>query len=329
MKEKEIYHLNDRTMKYMTLAQTKRQHQYLGLPGEFKTRLPQEIVFPNLDFGRADEYYLNDEGLLINLEEESGDITNKTLDKFAKYVIFASYRYNGKVYLMVICHKDPKKDFEYYRYSPSLYIKVHYFFISQEEFWVKYENVISKVKQKEELTEMEALDIAFISKFISKENAPQVIETLTKVFKHAKIEDKLLKMDVGVILGGMILKHYEGIEKQTKLMGMINMRHIEREIDKLVYDEYGDILDKKDEEIEAKEEEIKTQAKEINSKNEEINSKNEEINSKNEEINSKNNEINELNKSNREYKDKIKQLSELSDLNSPEAKKIINSLMLL
>ena len=64
MKEKEIYHLNDRTMKYLTLAQTKRQHQYLGLPGEFKTRLPQEVVFPDLDFGRADEYYLNDEDLI-------------------------------------------------------------------------------------------------------------------------------------------------------------------------------------------------------------------------------------------------------------------------
>lgn len=121
-------------------------------------------------------------------------------------------------------------------------------------------------------------------------------------------KDKAGQMDVGVILGGMILKHYDNIEKQTKLMRMINMRHIEREIDKLVYDEYGDILDKKDEEIEAKEEEIKTQAKEIKSKN---------------------NEINELNKSNMEYKAKIKQLSELSDLNSPEAKKIINSLMLL
>ena len=56
----EIYHLNDRTMKYLSMAQAKRQHQYLGLPGNFKTRLPQEVVFPNMDIGRADEYYLTD-----------------------------------------------------------------------------------------------------------------------------------------------------------------------------------------------------------------------------------------------------------------------------
>ncbi len=63
----DIYHLNDRTMKYLSMAQAKRQHQYLGLPGNFKTRLPQEVVFPNMDIGRADEYYLTDNDLLINL----------------------------------------------------------------------------------------------------------------------------------------------------------------------------------------------------------------------------------------------------------------------
>lgn len=77
-------------------------------------------------------------------------------------------------------------------------------------------------------------------------------------------------------------------------MGKIGMRHIEKEIDKIVYDEYGDILDKKDEEIEAK--------------NQVIKSKNDEI---------------------KRYKDKIKQLNELKDLDSPEAKQIINSLLLL
>lgn len=287
MGEKQTYHLNDRTMKYLTLAQTKRQHQYLGLPGEFKTRLPQEIVFPNMEFGRVDEYYYNNKGMLINLEEESGEITTKTLEKFAKYIIFASYQYTRNVLLVVICHKNPKKEFECFKCSPSIYIKVCYFYISQKELWDKYENVINKVKQKEKLTEMEALDIAFISKFVSSDDASKVVESLTRVFEHAKIEDKLLKIDIGVILGGMILKHFEDVEKQDKLLGRINMRHIEKEIDKLVYDEYGDILDKKDE------------------------------------------EISKLNKSNKEYRDKIRQLNELGDLNSPEAKKIINSLLLL
>ena len=140
----DIYHLNDRTMKYLSMAQAKRQHQYLGLPGNFKTRLPQEVVFPNMDIGRADEYYLTDNDLLINLEEESGHVTGKMLKKFSKYIIFAADRFNKDVYLAVVCHKNPNKSFEYYQHSPSVIIKVHYYYFNQNELWIKYENLINK-----------------------------------------------------------------------------------------------------------------------------------------------------------------------------------------
>ena len=78
------------------------------------------------------------------------------------------------------------------------------------------------------------------------------------------------------------------------------MRHIENEIDKLVYDEYGDILDEKDKEIEKKDNELKTKDKKIN----------------------------DLNQINKEYKNKLKQLNKTTNL-PPEAKKIIDSMMLL
>ena len=249
--DEKTYHLNDRTGKYQNLAQVKRQHQYFGLPGEFKTRLPQEIIFPNMVSGRVDEYYYTNEGLLIDFEEESGPIITDTKKKYGKYVVFAAFWYNdGEIYLVVLCHQDPGKTEEIYEYRPSLLIKIHYIYISQDTLWDKYDNLINKIEQKIELTDMESLDMAFICKFISKEYAPYVTETLANIYKDAIINDKLLKMDVGVILGGMILKNIENIHKQNKLLEMINMRHIESELDKIVYDEYGDKLDAKDKEIE-------------------------------------------------------------------------------
>lgn len=316
----DIYHLNDRTMKYLSMAQAKRQHQYLGLPGKFKTRLPQEVVFPNMDIGRADEYYLTDNDLLINLEEESGHVTGKTLKKFSKYIIFAADRFNKDVYLAVVCHKNPNKSFEYYQHSPSVIIKVHYYYFNQNELWIKYENLINKVRYNEELTESETLDIAFVSKFISKKHILQVIETLIKVFNNAIINDKVLKMDVGVILGAMVLKHVNNIKKQNKLLRDLKMGQFESELHELVYDEFGDVLDKKDEEIEAKDKELGQKVKELGQKDKELGQKDKELGQKNK-------EIEELSKSNMEYKAKIKQLLKLEDLNSPEAKKILNSLI--
>ena len=78
------------------------------------------------------------------------------------------------------------------------------------------------------------------------------------------------------------------------------MRHIEKEIDKLVYDEYGDILDKKDKKIE-------TQANEITKLK---------------------NTTQEYKNTNQKYKNQLQQLNELKNL-TPEAKKIINAMLLL
>lgn len=215
--------------------------------------------------------------------------------------------FGRKPYLAVICHKDPKKESECFEYAPSLYIKVHYIYFSQEILWKKYENVISKVKHNEILTDTEALDIAFVSKFISKKDAPIVVEKLCKTFKNAIIEDKLLKLDVKVILGGMVLKHVSDENKQKILMEMIGMRKIKNELDELVYEQYGDELDAKDKELETKNKELETKDKELETKDKQI--------------------VN-LQKSNREYRKQIKKLSELDGL-TPEAQKILSSLIML
>ena len=128
-----------------------------------------------------------------------------------------------------------------------------------------------------------------------------ILESLAEIFEETIIDDLRLKMDVAIIFGGMILKQIQDIEKQNKLLEMINMRQYETDMEELVYDEYGDILNEKDKEIE----------------------------SKTQEIESKTREIEKLNNENKEYKEKIRQLNEIEDLNTPQAKKILNSLMLL
>lgn len=291
---KKTYHINDRTMKYITLKQSRRQHYYLGLPGEFETRYPQEIVFPNMDAGRVDEFYSTKEGLLINLEEESEEITDRTRQKYGKYAIFAEYIYSKNYYLAVLCHKDPKKEFELFEKSPSVYIKIHYYHLPQRELWERYENLISKVEQNIELSENEALDIAFIPKFISKKDAVFITETLAKTLKYAIIKDDELKRDVTSILGAMISKNIEDEHKINELMEEIGMKQVEDEIKILARDEFGDEL------------------KAVEEKNLKLQRENSAVK-----------------KENDAYKNGLEELNEMNDLNSPKAKKIINKLLLL
>lgn len=233
-----IYQINDRTMKYLTLIQTKHQHEYFGLPGEFEARYPQEIVFPNMEAGRADELYSTKENMMIDFEEESGHINDTTLMKISNYVIFADFMYSKRLYVAILTHRNPANFPKYFKRSPSIIIKIHYYYLSQEDLWEKYENLINKIGQKIELTDKESLDIAFVSKFIYKEYGQYVTQSLAKLFKFAKIADKKLKRDVCVILGAQIVKHFENSEKTIELMEEIGMKQIEDEIRIIAREEY-------------------------------------------------------------------------------------------
>jgi hypothetical protein len=315
-------------MKYKIMAQTKRQHEYLGLPGKFRLRYPQEVVFPDMDTGRMDELYLNDQDILIDYEEESEQLGPKTFKKYNKYNKFVRYIYNKEVYHVAICHKDPKKEHICYKAGPSNYIKIHCIHISQKELWKRCENVISKVEQKEELTDTEALDMAFVSKFIAPQHRQFVIDSMTKSFENAIIKDKKLKLDVAVILDAMISKHIPSETKQKELRERINMREYRDEMEKIIYEEYGDKLYEKDRVIEKKDSIIEEKDSIIEKKDTIIEENEKKLQTQTQELQTEKQENKKLTKTNNEYKNKIKQLNKIENL-TPEAKKIINSLMLL
>ena len=116
MKLKKPFHKFDATMKYSSMAFRKRQHQYLGLPGKYCRRYPTEVVLRNMETGRMDELYsvgkIDEstgelmEYMLIDLEDESEDVVEKTLRKFSKYKTFGSFIYSLPMYTAVTCRKD-------------------------------------------------------------------------------------------------------------------------------------------------------------------------------------------------------------------------------
>ena len=86
------------------------------------------------------------------------------------------------------------------------------------------------------------------------------------------------------------------------------MSGLDRSFDELVYEQYGDKLDAKGKEIEIMHKKMETLNKELETKNRKIETLNKEIKS---------------------IKKLINKLHAFDDFNSPEARKIINSLMFL
>lgn len=243
-----------------------------------------------------DELYSVKEGMLINLEEETMDVSEKTLRKIARYRVFGDFVYSKYVYSAIICHKDPKNYPKEFKLTDTDILRPHYIYFPQETLWEKYENLIRKIEQKEKLSEREILDIAFVPKYISKEYAPFVTESLCDKFKEVEIKDKLLRIDVGSILGAMVLKNIDCETKQIKLLEKIDMKRIKNDLRILVRDEFGDELREVEEENFKLKQEL-AKVKQINQQKQEI-------------------------------KSIIDKLIKIEDLNTPQARKLLNTVLL-
>ena len=317
MKLKKPYHKNDITHKYSAIAFRKRMHQYLELPGHYHRRYPTEVVLRTMESGRMDELYSTKEGLLINLEEESGEVTEKTLEKLGKYKTFGSFIYGMPFLTAVICLKDPKSFPKEYEISPSDIIRPKYYYFSQSRLWKNYDKVINKVEQNIQLSEREALHIAFIPKYISKRHAESVTKSLARAFKHANIPDYELKRDIAFILLTMILSNVSNETEQDQLMEVIEMNIYRDDMQELVYSEYGDELDKKDQEIAAKEKDLAKKDKDLAAKEKDLAKKDKDLAAKDKEL--------ELIKN--RYAEKIEEINAREDI-PLETKKLINSILL-
>ena len=231
------------------MAFRKKMHEYLGLPWTYHRRYPTEVVLRTMATGRMDELYSTKEGMLINLKEESDVVTEKTLAKLGKYKTFASFTYGMPLYTGVICLKNPKNFPKEYEISPTDIIRPKYYYFSQEKLWKNYDTVINKVEHNIELSEKEALHIAFVPKYISKKYSEYVTKSFSKLFKHAKIPDEKLKRDIAFILMTMILSNIDDETEQNQLLEEIDMDTYRDDMEEIVYSRYGDELNEKDEEI--------------------------------------------------------------------------------
>ena len=139
---------------------------------------------------------------------------------------------------------------------------------------------------------------------LQKKDVEKLINSLADLFGDVIIEDLKLKVDVAVILSGMILKHISDVDEQIKLLEMVDMRQYIDIMEELVYDKYGDQLKEIDDQLKEKD----SQLKEID-----------------DQLKEKDSQLKEIDDKIKQYKDDFKELSQIDGL-PPKAKSIIDEL---
>ena len=142
------------------------------------------------------------------------------------------------------------------------------------------------IRAKKELTEEESLYFAYISIFVKNDIGYEIIEELSHLFAQARITDRLLKLQMYLVLKRMIKEICVGDDKKIKeLLAMITKEISPDDYEKLSFIglfEYD--LAKKDEAIEVQKETIAQRDNIISDMGNELSRKDDELSRKDEEI---------------------------------------------
>ena len=142
------------------------------------------------------------------------------------------------------------------------------------------------IRAKKELTEEESLYFAYISIFVKNDIGYEIIEELSHLFAQARITDRLLKLQMYLVLKRMIKEICVGDDKKIKeLLAMITKEISPDDYEKLSFIEFFEYdLAKKDEAIEVQKETIPQRDNIISDMGNELSRKDDELSRKDEEI---------------------------------------------
>lgn len=281
---KKIYHSSDISFKYAIAVLNKHLHRYLKLKDEYIVSYPTEVITRDMRNLRMDSLYKTT-AALNNIEAQSTQVGIKEMKRFADYRVFAEYIYNLPVETIILMTVDPKNSLKEYKISETDIIRPIYIYFPKEEVIKRFKKVSDKIENNKTLTEEETLDIAFLPLFAAKENSQEITEKmcgLIRKYEHIEYE---LKRKISFILQIMVFKYFEDFKKREELLGEINMKQYDSDLEMIAYEIYG-------EDIEEQKEIIKQQNHDLQQKNNDLKQKDNTIKQQNEllkEIKEKNN----------------------------------------
>ena len=262
---RKIYQSSDISFKYAIAVLNKQLHKYLKLKEEYKVSYPTEVITRDMRNLRMDSLYRTDTQL-NNIESQSTKVGIKEMKRFADYRTFAEYIYNLPVETIILMTDDPKNSLKEYKISETDILRPIFIYFTKEEVMKRFKNVTDKIENNRKLTEEETLDIAFLPLFAAKENSQEITEKMCELIKKCKQIDYELKREISFILQIMVFKYFDDSKKREQLLGEINMKQYDSDLEMIAYEIYGEDLEEQKEIIKQKDNTIQQQSNDIKQK---------------------------------------------------------------
>ena len=215
-------------LNYLLNLHKKNNEEFIPLPNtKIKNKEPTEIITHDLKTFFMDFAYEMEDGSILNYEHFSGNLDYENLARSGAYV-FEKHRENlQKVNTIIVSTGDPEKSKkevwagEIVKFNPIWLI-----FLREHDGREKLKNIENKVKNKQELTLFEAIDLVFMVFFDHDQTPEEIIEKIC--YLAGKITNPSPKQ-AGIIHWGLTLiihrfkKDPKEIKRLKRLKRMINM----------------------------------------------------------------------------------------------------------
>ncbi len=280
---KDIHHPNDVLNKYFENVIPEKLKNYFKLPGKFISNFPTKIFKRDGSEREMDWLMLVkcDEGeFLIHGEFQSYSVDDTKIEIIADCTDYSKIYYGRPVLTVIIITEGYEVSVKEFKRTASDILKPIYIRMSGEELIERLNNLEEKISNHKNLTDDEALDIAFLPMFAPKNKAHDITEKITHLFRKDTSLKGAFRNDVAFRLSIMIRKYFDLTPKGKELLKMIepelNVSKLRDVIDfevdyiKKSYEkelsEKDDILAKKDDILAEKDKEIEELKAKLNEK---------------------------------------------------------------
>ena len=221
---KNIHHPNDVLNKYFENVMPEKLKNYFKLPGKFISNFPTKIFKRDGSEREMDWLMLveGDDGkFLIHGEFQSYPVDDTKIEIIADCTDYSKIYYGRPVLTVIIITEGYEVSVKEFKRTASDILKPIYIHMDEEEVNERLNNLEEKISNHKQLSDDEALDIAFLPMFASKNKAYDITEKVTHLFRKDTSLTGAFRNDIAFGLSIMIRKYFDLTPKGKELLKMI------------------------------------------------------------------------------------------------------------
>ena len=215
----------------------KRQFTYLGdvahelndFPGQYIGSENNEYPDANGSVKRADIVYnvkMNDGTInIINIEDETSHVNKNTLKKSHEYMIYIYYKNKLPVISIITTTVPYEKCLKELWISETNLFKPIIKSIPDEDSWKKLNNMLDRVRNNEEFSSIEGLELINMPRSCT-ENQAKAVELICNELPNLKLNDENVKNELIYSMQCMIHKYAKTDEDIIKLEERIGLKRV-------------------------------------------------------------------------------------------------------